>query len=167
MVGGGSPHAERTPPTLCAAAEDGLRMQLDGPPGPAADAGPPEPLCLHSPRPRGHHGVLAEGHPDGHQVPEDVKSVSSPPGARLLVTPWFGVSLPPPRPPPSGGTRRILVTTPRCVGALVGTRDDLCRGYGEVPPLARPRPPLGIPSGPARCPCSLHPGPTWPGQHRP
>lgn len=25
--------------------------------------------------------------------------MSSPPGARLLVTPWFGVSLPPPPPP--------------------------------------------------------------------
>lgn len=53
----------------------------------------------------------------------------------------------------------MLITTPRCVGALVVTRDDLCRGYRvrgyrEVPPLTRPHLPLGIPSSPARCPCS-------------
>lgn len=67
-----------TPSSTRAAGEDGLRVRLVRPPGGVADPDAANPLHLHGPGPRGHHGLLTEGHPDGHQVPPDLQSVSHP-----------------------------------------------------------------------------------------
>ena len=67
-----------TPSSTRAAGEDGLRVHLVRPPGGVADPDAADPLHLHGPGPRGHHGLLTEGHPDGHQVPSDLQSVSHP-----------------------------------------------------------------------------------------
>ena len=78
MLAAETPPLTDTPSSTRAAGEDGLRVHLARPPGGAADADAADPLHLRGPGPRGHHGLLREGHPDGHQVPSDLQSVSRP-----------------------------------------------------------------------------------------
>lgn len=61
----------------------------------------------------------------------------------------------------------MLVTTHRCVGALVGTRDDLCRGYGAVPPPHQTPPTSGHPQQPSQVPVQPLSQPHLAGQHHP
>lgn len=71
-------------PSRPEAGEDGVRGQLGRAAGAAAGPDAADALRPRGARPRAHHALLAEGHPDGHQTPARVRPVSALPTRRAV-----------------------------------------------------------------------------------